>query len=312
MKKYAFGIDIGGTTVKMGLFSIEGDLIKKWEIPTRKDNGGCYILHDIAESVEQELKNQGIDKTEIEGIGIDVPGPVLEDRLVNKCANLGWGVLDVASETRRLTGIKKVMVTNDANSATLGEMWKGGGQGHKNLVMLTLGTGIGGGIVHDGKIISGAFGAAGEIGHICVNKEETFVCGCGKKGHLEQYASATGIVRKAQQVLDESDKPSMLRNETYLSCKAVFDCAKKGDELSLQILDFVGEQLGNACAMISAVFDPEVYVIGGGVSKAGDMLIDLIREHYKKYAFHASVNTDFVLATLGNDAGMYGAVRMLL
>lgn len=137
------------------------------------------------------------------------------------------GVLDVTAEIRRLTGIEKVMVTNDANSATLGEMWKGGGQGHKDLVMITLGTGIGGGIVHDGKIIAGAFGAAGEIGHICVNKEETFVCGCGKKGHLEQYASATGIVRKAQQVLDESDRPSMLRDETYLSCKAVFDCAKK-------------------------------------------------------------------------------------
>ena len=281
MKKYAFGIDIGGTTVKIGLFSEEGDLTKKWEIPTRKDNGGCYILSDIAKSVEEEMKKQGILKDEILGIGIDVPGPVLEERIVNKCANLGWGVLDVTAEIRRLTGIEKVMVTNDANSATLGEMWKGGGQGHKDLVMITLGTGIGGGIVHDGKIIAGAFGAAGEIGHICVNKEETFVCGCGKKGHLEQYASATGIVKKAQQVLDESDRPSMLRDETYLSCKAVFDCTKKGDDLSLQILDFVGEQLGNACAMISAVFDPEVYVIGGGVSNAGELLIDLICGHYK-------------------------------
>ena len=317
MKKYAFGIDIGGTTVKIGLFSEEGDLTKKWEIPTRKDNGGCYILSDIAKSVEEEMKKQGILKDEILGIGIDVPGPVLEERIVNKCANLGWGVLDVTAEIRRLTGIEKVMVTNDANSATLGEMWKGGGQGHKDLVMITLGTGIGGGIVHDGKIIAGAFGAAAsaaasEAAASCVNKEETFVCGCGKKGHLEQYASATGIVKKAQQVLDESDRPSMLRDETYLSCKAVFDCTKKGDDLSLQILDFVGEQLGNACAMISAVFDPEVYVIGGGVSKAGELLIDLIRDHYKKYAFHASVNTEFVLATLGNDAGMYGAVKMVL
>ena len=312
MKNYAFGIDIGGTTVKIGLFSIEGDLVKKWEIPTRKDNGGCYILNDIAESIAQEMEAQNIKKEEIEGIGIDVPGPVLEDRVVNKCANLGWGVLDVAAETTRLTGIKKVMVTNDANAATLGEMWKGGGQGHKDLVMITQGTGIGGGIVHNGKIISGAFGSAGEIGHICVNKEETFVCGCGKKGHLEQYASATGIVRKAQQVLDESDRPSMLRDETYLSCKAVFDCAKKGDDLSLKILDFVGDHLGNACAMISGVFDPEVYVIGGGVSKAGDMLIDLIREHFRKYAFHASTDAEFVLATLGNDAGMYGAVKMVL
>ena len=312
MKKYAFGIDIGGTTVKIGLFSTEETLIKKWEIPTRKDNGGSYILSDISESIAEELKNQGIKKEDVEGIGIDVPGPVLEDRIVNKCANLGWGVLDVAEETTRLTGISKVKITNDANAATLGEMWKGGGQGHKDLVMITLGTGIGGGIVHDGKIISGAFGAGGEIGHICVNKEETFVCGCGKCGHLEQYASATGIVRKARQVLETSDQPSMLREAAYLSCKEVFDCAKKGDDLSLQLLDFVGDQLGNACAMISGVFDPEIYVIGGGVPKAGDILIDTVREHFKKYAFHASTNAEFVLATLGNDAGMYGAVKMVL
>ena len=187
MKKYAFGIDIGGTTVKIGLFSTEETLIKKWEIPTRKDNGGSYILSDISESIAEELKNQGIEKEDVEGIGIDVPGPVLEDRIVNKCANLGWGVLDVAEETTRLTGISKVKITNDANAATLGEMGKGGGQGHKNLVMITLGTGIGGGIVHDGKIISGAFGAAGEIGHICVNKEETFVCACGYKEKLSSF-----------------------------------------------------------------------------------------------------------------------------
>jgi glucokinase len=312
MKKYAFGVDIGGTTVKIGLFLTEGRMEDSWEIPTRTEDGGRRILGDIAASMEGKLQEKNITKTEIEGIGIDVPGPVLEGRIVNKCANLGWGVLDVAEKTAELTGIAKVKVANDADAATLGEMWQGGGKNHKDLVMITLGTGVGGGIVHDGKIISGRFGAAGEIGHMRVNREETQTCGCGKCGHLEQYASATGIARKAQAMLVQSDRPSMLRNVPYLSAKEVFDCAKKGDELSLEIVEFIGEELGNACSLIACVFDPEIFVIGGGVSKAGDILIETVQRHYRQYAFHASADAEFALAALGNDAGMYGAVKMVL
>ncbi len=312
MKLYAFGIDLGGTTVKMGLFNINGDLEKSWEIPTRKEENGRFILPDIAEAVTKEIELRSITTDEIEGIGIDVPGPVLEDHIVNKCANLGWGVVDVREELQKLTGISNIKVANDANAAALGEMWKGGGRGRKNVVMITLGTGVGGGIIYNGQIISGAFGAAGELGHILVNKDETIPCGCGKKGHLEQYTSATGIVRHTREVLNASDRPSELRNIPNVSCKDIFDCAKKGDELALGIIDFVGEKLGAAAAMISGVFDPEVYVFGGGVSKAGEILTDAIRRYFKEYAFHASENAEITLASLGNDAGMYGAVKMVL
>jgi glucokinase len=312
MKEYAFGIDIGGTTVKMGLFESKGNLVDKWEIPTRKDNGGSLILSDIAASIKDCLKKEKISKDDIEGIGIDVPGPVVHETVVNHCVNLGWGVLDVAKEVTALTGIKNIKVANDANAAALGEMWKGGGKGHKNVVMITLGTGVGAGVILNGKIVPGSFGAAGEVGHMQMKKDEYNVCGCGKKGHLEQYASATGIVRKAQEMLVGSDRPSMLRDAQYLSAKTVFDCAKQGDDLSLEIVEFVGQMMGDACAHISTVIDPEIYVIGGGVSKAGSILIDTIQKHFKEVAFHASENAEFALASLGNDAGMYGSVKQVL
>ena len=312
MARYAFGIDIGGTTIKIGLFEESGNLVKSREIPTRKDFGGSMILGDIAEALEHECHSLHIKKSDLIGIGFGVPGPVLEEHIVNKCVNLGWGVLDIASEFKKAFGVSNIKAGNDANVAALGEQWKGGGKGCKDLVMVTLGTGVGGGIVHDGKIVAGAFGAGGEIGHFRVNKDETSVCGCGKKGHLEQYASATGIVRRAQELLSESDRPSSLRSTPYLSAKDVFDAAKNGDVLSLEIVEFVGEMLGTALAAISCVMDPEVYVIGGGVSKAGKILIDTISEHFTKYAFHASENAKFELAQLGNDAGMYGAVKLIL
>ena len=312
MKPYAFGVDIGGTTVKIGFFETQGNLLNKWEIPTRKDMGGSLILSDIAESLQQECKARKLKKEDIEGIGLGVPGPVLEGRIVNKCVNLGWGVIDIAAEMSRLTGIENIHAGNDANVAALGEIWQGGGKGNKNLVMVTLGTGVGGGIILGGRIIPGAFGAAGEIGHFTMTRHETMSCGCGKKGHLEQYVSATGIARKAQELLSESNRPSALRDAQYLSAKEVFECAKNGDELSLEIVEFVGDTLGRALASISCVVDPDIFLIGGGVSKAGDILLDTIQTHFRKYAFHASENVKFALATLGNDAGMYGAVKMVL
>lgn len=312
MKPYAFGVDIGGTTVKIGLFETQGTLLNKWEIPTNKDKGGSLILSDITEALKQEMKNRKIKKEDIEGIGLGVPGPVLEGHIVNKCVNLGWGVINIAEEMSKLTGIENIHAGNDANVAALGEVWQGGGKGNKNLVMVTLGTGVGGGIILNGKIIPGAFGAAGEIGHFTMTRHETMSCGCGKKGHLEQYVSATGIARKAQELLAESNRPSALRDVQYLSAKEVLDCAKNGDELSLEILEFVGDTLGRALASISCVVDPDIFLIGGGVSRAGDILLETVQTHFKKYAFHASENVKFALATLGNDAGIYGAVKMVL
>jgi len=197
MKKYSVGVDIGGTTVKIGIFKSEGELLKKWEIPTDKNENGTHILGDIAESIEKVLKEENISKDDVHGIGMGVPGPVKADGTVVKCVNLGWGIFNVEQALESIIGLK-VKAANDANIAALGESWQGGGKGYDSMVMVTLGTGVGGGVIIDGKILAGINGAAGEIGHIKVSDEETEECGCGKKGCLEQYASATGVVRCAK------------------------------------------------------------------------------------------------------------------
>ena len=312
MKRYAFGVDIGGTTIKIGLFDTDGNPVDKWEIPTRTENGGSSILPDIAEAITGKMKEAEIASDDVQGIGIGVPGPVLNDSVVNKCVNLGWGVVDVAAEIKKLTGIMNVSVGNDANVAALGEMWKGAGEGHDNVVMVTLGTGVGGGIIMNGKIVSGLHGAAGEIGHIKVSGDESKPCGCGKKGHLEQYASATGIVRKANELLLNTKQETALRQEAEITAKAVFDAAKNGDALAKEVVSFACQRLGQALSYIADVIDPEVFVIGGGVSKAGSMLLDEVKKYYQQDVFHASENTEIALAKCGNDAGMYGAVKMIL
>lgn len=311
MKKYVFGIDIGGTTIKMGLFKSEGILEETWEIPTRTQEGGSLILIDIANGISNKLNEKGISKDEIEGIGLGVPGPVSEDGTVFKCVNLGWGVINAEKKLGELTGLK-VKAGNDANVAALGEMWKGGGKGYKNVVMVTLGTGVGGGIIIDEKIVSGANGAGGEIGHIHMFDDESETCGCGKRGCLEQYASATGIVKYANKLMDEVDTPSTLRRLEYISAKAIFESAKEGDLLSLEVIEFFGKQLGKALSYITCVCDPEVIVIGGGVSKAGEIIINTVSKYYKQYAFHASRNTKFALAELGNEAGMFGGAKLII
>lgn len=309
--KYVFGVDLGGTTVKMGLFSVEGEVLDKWEIVTRKENNGSLILGDIADSIKAKIAEKSFQPEEIAGVGMGVPGPVKEDGTVLKCANLGWGIFNVAKELEKLTGLS-VKVGNDANVAALGEMWQGGGKGYLNVVMVTLGTGVGGGIIINGKMIAGTNGAGGEIGHMKVDYEETDVCGCGKTGCLEQYSSATGIVRIAKKVLEKENMPSKLRELKEITCKDIFDFAKEKDEIALQCVDILGDYLGTALANVACVADPEVFVIGGGVSKAGDFLIQAIKDKYVKNAFHACRNAEFTLATLGNDAGIYGSAKLIL
>ena len=259
MAKYVFGVDIGGTTVKIGIFTDDGKLLDKWEIPTRTDEGGKYILSDIAESVEDRRVEMGIDKKEVLGVGMGVPGPVRADGTVLRCVNLGWGIFNVEEELSKLTGYV-VKAGNDANMAALGEMWQGGGKGHRNIVMVTLGTGVGGGIIINGKMISGVNGAGGEIGHICVNDSETEKCGCGNTGCLEQYTSATGIVRSANILLNTTDKPSKLRTVQYISAKEIFDAAKDGDELAASLVENHGKVLGKALAQIACV-EQEMFLL---------------------------------------------------
>ena len=310
MKKYGFGVDIGGTTCKIGLFEMSGIKRESWEIPTDLSDNGSAILDNIAAAVLGKMEERGIPKEDVQGIGLGVPGPVGRDGTVFKCVNLGWGVFNVEQALSQRTGLA-VRAGNDANVAAMGEMWQGGAAGHQDVVMITLGTGVGGGIIINGKMTAGHHGAAGEIGHIIVNPDETDVCGCGKKGHLEQYASATGIVRMAMGQLAVEKRQTVLTVIEPLTARDIFDAAKGGDVVSLELVDRLCEILAIAMADISNVADPEVYVIGGGVSKAGTILVDGIRRHFVERAFHACENTEIVLAALGNDAGIYGCVRLL-
>ena len=311
MKKYAFGVDIGGTTCKIGFFETSGKLLDKWEIKTNTENQGESILSDVAKAVDNKLAQEGISRDDVQGIGVGVPGPVNSDGVVSRCVNLGWGTVDVEDELGKLTGLT-VKAGNDANVAALGEMWQGGAKGCKDVVMVTLGTGVGGGIIVNGKVVAGFNGAGGEIGHITVNSDEIEACNCGQYGCLEQYASATGIVRVAKRKLAKVTEDTNLRKYESLTAKDIFDEAKAGDTVAIELVDEVCGILGATLSNIACVVNPEVFVIGGGVSKAGDILIESIQKHYIETAFLACRDTKFALAGLGNDAGMYGCVQMLL
>lgn len=311
MKKYGFGVDIGGTTCKIGFFETNGTMLDKWEIKTNTENQGSSILDDVTAAVNEKLEKEGISKDDVQGIGVGVPGPVTKDGMVLRCVNLGWGEFNVEHTLTEKSGLK-VKAGNDANVAALGEMWQGGGKGYTDVVMVTLGTGVGGGIIVGGKIIAGANGAGGEIGHIMMKEDETDVCGCGKKGCLEQYASATGIVRMAKKLLAEDTRETSLRTLAELTAKDIFDAAKAGDAVASDLVEELGKMLGTALANIACVVNPQVFVIGGGVSRAGSILIDAIKKNYTERTFHACRNAEFALASLGNDAGMYGCVQMLL
>lgn len=311
MKQYGFGVDIGGTTIKMGFFQTDGTLLDKWEIKTNTGDGGGDILSDIAKSIDNKLAQETISKSQVQGIGVGVPGPVRSDGVVNRCVNLGWGIINVAEELSALTNLS-VRVGNDANVAALGELWQGGAKGCKDAIMVTLGTGVGGGVIIDGKIVAGFHGAGGEIGHITVNPDEIEACNCGQYGCLEQYTSATGIVRMAKRKLAKTDDLTTLRKIEILTAKDIFDEAKAGDLVAKELVDELGEILGSTLSNLACVVNPEIIVIGGGVSKAGRILIETIQEHFKETSFHALKETRFELATLGNDAGIYGCMAMLL
>ena len=308
--KYCFGVDVGGTTVKMGLFEENGTILDKWEIVTHTEEEGKAILPDISASILEKIKEKKLNKDDIAGIGVGVPAPVTEEGIVDGSANLGWNYKNVRKELEELTGMH-AEIGNDANVAALGEMWKGGGAGQKNMVMVTLGTGVGGGIIIGGRVLTGAHGACGEIGHICVNYEETDSCGCGNHGCLEQYTSATGIVRLAKKKLENETRNTMLNIES-VSAKDVFDAVKAGDEVAIEIAEVFGRYLGHGLANLAAVADPAVFVIGGGVSKAGEVLIPYIQKPYLERAFFADKDVKFALATLGNDAGICGAAKLVL
>ena len=308
--RYCMGVDIGGTSVKLGLFETEGKLLDKWEITTRKENHGEQILPDVAASILGKLEEKKIQREAVAGVGMGIPAPVDSEGVVQQTANVGWGYKEVTRELSELLDGMRVEAGNDANVAAMGEMWLGAGRGEKNLVMVTLGTGVGGGVIVDGHMIVGHHGAGGEIGHICVNREEEDACGCGLHGCLEQYASATGIAKLARKALSGEHEETVLHGEP--SAKDVFDAVKAGDALATRIADEFGRYLGGALASIAVVADPAVFVIGGGVSKAGPVLIPFVEKAFREKAFFANKDTKIVLAELGNDAGICGAARLIL
>lgn len=309
---YGFGVDLGGTTVKIAWFDEMGNMLDKWEIPTITENDGARILPDIAAAILKYLEEKRIDRRNVIGIGIGVPGAVNGSGEVNKCINLGWDyIFNIEQALSQLTGLK-VKAGNDANVAALGEAWKGSGNGCENMVLATFGTGVGGGIVVNGKLLTGVHGAGGEIGHLVVNTKETERCACGKFGCVEQYCSATGIVRLAKLRLDADATPSCLRDFENLTCKDVFDAGKAGDQLALAVLEQVYDYMGQFLANVCCAVDPQIVVLGGGVSKAGQILLEGAKKYFDRYIFHASSTIAFALATLGNDAGAYGAFKLVL
>lgn len=311
-----FGVDVGGTTIKIGMFDNRCKLLKKCEIKTDKTDSGANILPDICQKINEILDEFRLSKNECMGVGIGLPGPVTADGYILGCVNLGWGTFNVKETLSKMLEYIPVEVMNDANMAALGEQKHGSGMGSENVVMITIGTGVGGGIISEGKIIAGTNGAAGEIGHMPVNPTETEKCSCGKKGCLEQYASASGVVRTAKRYMAEGKESSYLSSIIKedgngskigeFTAKDVFDGAKIGDDLCLLAVDCLGKYLGMALASVASVINPDCIVIGGGISKAGQGLLDIVEKYFQEYAFLPCRNVTFKLAELGNDAGIYG------
>ena len=312
MKEYAFGVDVGGTSVKIGLFKNDGTLVEKWSIPTRTENNGASILADIAASVRSKMSEKKLTEADVEGVGIGLPGAVDAHGVIHKAVNLHWeDTFNVADRlAEHLKGVR-VKAGNDANVAALGEAWMGSGKGYDSLVMVTLGTGVGGGVIVNGKILEGATGAAGEIGHIHMNDAEEVQCNCGNHGCLEQYASATGIVRLLERELAATDEPSLMREKKH-TAKDVWDAVEAGDALAIRVAEQFGDYLGKGLANVADVLNPEIFVIGGGVSLSGEVIMPFITKNFEKHVFHACRGTKFTRAILGNDGGIYGAAKLVL
>ena len=299
MRQVCFGADIGGTTVKLGLVSQEGELLEKREFPTRRELDGAF--DDIAGHIRQMMER--FPDEHYVGVGVGVPGPVMDQALVRGCVNLGWGEVDVARELGRRTGLP-VRAGNDANLATLGEQWQGAGKGCRDLVMFTVGTGVGGGVICGGRVVAGANGGGGEVGHLSLPFRPRWRCSCGRYGCLDVTASATGIIRAARE-------HSPFKEMEKVTAKDVYDAAAAGDENAKRVVDEAGDALGMAAAMLACVVNPEMVLLGGGVSAAGRALLDPVEAAFQKYVFPLCGSVRFTLAKLGNNAGIFGGAALV-
>ncbi|MFP3126066.1 ROK family glucokinase [Ectobacillus funiculus] len=308
-ERWLVGVDVGGTSIKIAFINLVGDIIHSWEIATDKREKGRYIPIDIARSIDKKLNE--LDQAKSKLIGIGAPGPVnVQDGSIEVAVNLGWRNFPLQDILERETSLP-VVVDNDANIAAIGEMWRGAGKGAKNLICVTLGTGVGGGIIVNGEIVHGVNGAGGEIGHITAVPKNGALCNCGKTGCLETVASATGIARLALEELTSTNKLGKLMDSYTMhqtvTSKLVFDAANEGDETAKQVIDQVVFYLGLALANLANGLNPEKIVVGGGVSKAGHTLLKPLKEQFAQFTFsRVAQGVELVIATLGNDAGVVG------
>lgn len=310
-ENFVFGVDIGGTTCKAGVFTSKGELLEKWEFKTDTSNHGTDILSHVAEQLNHKIQQLQMDPSKILGIGLGVPGPVSSTGVVHGCVNLGWKEKDVIQELKALINYP-VRVGNDASLAALGELYAGSGMGKHSLLMLTLGTGVGGGLVYQNHIIHGAHGAAGEIGHMIVNPKEREHCNCGRRGCLEQYVSATGICRMADHLMSEYRDIHTSLDQEHLDTRTIFEAAQNQDGIGVLVVEKFGHILGTALANLAVIYDPEMIVLGGGVSNAGEYLLNLATFNFKEKVFEPCSQVEIQITKLGNDAGIYGCCAQFL
>ena len=318
MSKKIIGIDLGGTSVKFAILTQEGEIQEKWSIKTNILDEGSHIVPDIIASIQHRLELLNLSAEDFIGIGMGSPGAVdrFEGTVVG-AYNLNWKTVQPIKKDIESALGSPFFIDNDANVAALGERWKGAGENQPDVVFMTLGTGVGGGIVAEGKLLHGAGGVAGELGHITVDFDRPFDCTCGKKGCLETVASATGIVNLTRRYADEyagdAELKRLIDDGEDVTAKTVFDLAKDGDELALIVYRHFSQYLGIACANIASVLNPANIVIGGGVSAAGQFLLDGVQKVFDGNTFpQVRTSTQLVLANLGNDAGVIGAASLVL
>lgn len=309
-EKLLVGLDIGGTSVKIGIFDAEGVRIGKTSVPTPPlvDEVGYKALTD---GIQEAIDKLGARLTQITAIGAAVPCPVNAEGVIGMTPNIQLDGAGMREALQTFCPTAVIEYANDANAAAMGELWAGAAKGRSNIVFITLGTGVGGGVVVDGKIVAGALGAGGEIGHMCLNPTEERTCGCGGKGHLEQYASATGVVSN---YLAECQKRGMKPIELTgpSDSKDVFQACREGNEAALAGMQTMVDYLGRALSLIGCVVDPECFVLGGGASASSDVFLDELKAAYQRYAMTVNRDTPIEIASLGNDAGMYGAAYVAL
>jgi glucokinase len=306
------GVDIGGTAIKVGICNESGVLLQTYEGPTETEQGTDRILGNIANYARHVVAASPYAWEQVSGVGVGIAGFMdFAKGWIKFSPNLPLANVPLKDHLEAALN-KQVRVNNDANVAALGEAWGGAGRGVSSVVCYTLGTGVGGGIVVDGRLIEGCSGMGGELGHMSIVPDlEAIQCGCGKLGCLETVSSATGIIRMAKDAVQRGDRTSLCQIETLMA-KDVIEAAKSGDEVAQRIVSRAAFYIGKSMAVVAVVVNPKRFILGGGVSKAGEFLFSQIRQVFHKYAQDkAQEGVDIVAAELGNNAGVVGAAGLM-